>query len=51
LGSIIGFVLTCAAVLHTLFATRINAIGGFTFFAALTAAYLFLKRSRKSSKA
>jgi len=50
-GSIIGFVLTCAAVLHTLFATRINAIGGFTFFAALTAAYLFLKRSRKSSKA
>jgi L-asparagine transporter-like permease len=50
-GSIIGFLLTCAAVLHTLFATRINAIGGFTFFAALTAAYLFLKRSRKSSKA
>jgi L-asparagine transporter-like permease len=50
-GSIIGFVLTCAAVLHTLFATRINAIGGFTFFAALTAAYLFLKPSRKSSKA
>jgi len=50
-GSIIGFLLTCAAVLHTLFATRINAIGGFTFFAALTAAYLFLKPSRKSSKA
>ncbi|MGB6804947.1 MAG: amino acid permease, partial [Candidatus Sulfotelmatobacter sp.] len=45
-GSIIGFVLASATVLHTLFATRINAIGGLVFFAALTAAYLVLKRRR-----
>ena len=45
-GSILGFTLVCAAVLHTLFATRINAIGGIIFFAALTLTYLFLKRRR-----
>jgi amino acid transporter, AAT family len=43
-GSIIGVVLASAVVLHTLFATRINAIGGLVFFAALTAAYVLLKR-------
>jgi AAT family amino acid transporter len=43
-GSIIGFILASAVVLHTLFATRINAIGGLVFFAALTAAYVLLKR-------
>ncbi|MFZ0322017.1 MAG: amino acid permease [Candidatus Sulfotelmatobacter sp.] len=46
-GSILGFILASAAVLHTLFATRINAIGGVTFFAVLTAAYFFLKSRRK----
>ena len=35
-GSMLGFILASAAVLHTLFATRINAIGGLTFLAALT---------------
>jgi amino acid transporter, AAT family len=43
-GSIIGVVLASAVVLHTLFATCINAIGGLVFFAALTAAYVLLKR-------
>jgi L-asparagine transporter-like permease len=45
-GSIIGFVLATTAVLHTLFSTRINAVGGFVFFAALTVAYFLLKRRR-----
>jgi hypothetical protein len=45
-GSVLGFILATIAVLHTLFATRINAIGGLVFFAGLTAAYLLLKRSR-----
>jgi AAT family amino acid transporter len=48
-GSMIGFVLAAATVLHTLFATRINAIGGLTFLAALTAAYIFLKRRRRQA--
>jgi AAT family amino acid transporter len=43
-GSMLGFVLASITVLHTFFATRINAVGGSVFFAALTAAYLFLKR-------
>jgi L-asparagine transporter-like permease len=46
-GSILGFVLASAAVLHTLFATRINEIGGLVFFAALTIAYFILKRRRR----
>jgi amino acid transporter, AAT family len=45
-GSIFGLVLASAAVLHTLFATRINAIGGLVFLAALTLAYVLLKRRR-----
>ncbi len=48
-GSIVGVVLVSVAVLHTLFASRINEIGGFVFFAVLTAAYLLLKRRRKAS--
>ena len=48
-GSILGFVLASAAVLHTLFATRINEIGGLIFFAALTIAYLILKHRRQGS--
>ena len=45
-GSIIGFILATATVLHTLFATRINALGGLVFFTALTIAYVLLKRRR-----
>jgi AAT family amino acid transporter len=48
-GSILGLILVSAAILHTLFATRVNAWGGLTFFAALTLAYFFLKRSRQPS--
>ena len=46
-GSMLGFVLVSAAVLQTLFSSRINEVGGFVFFVALTVAYLLLKR-RKS---
>jgi L-asparagine transporter-like permease len=46
-GSILGFILVSAAVLHTLFATRVNAIGGLLFFAALTVAYLLLRPLRR----
>jgi AAT family amino acid transporter len=48
-GSMLGFVLASATILHTLFATRINAIGGLTFLAALTAAYVLLKRRQTST--
>ncbi len=48
-GSLLGFVLASATVLHTLFATRINAIGGLTFLAVLTAAYVLLKRRHQPS--
>jgi amino acid transporter, AAT family len=46
-GSMIGFVLVSATILQTLFSSRINAIGGLVFFAALTVAYLLLKRHRQ----
>ncbi len=46
-GSMLGFVLASATVLHTLFATRINAIGGLTFLAALTIAYALLRTNRR----
>jgi len=45
-GSVCGFVLVCVAVFHTLLASHVNEIGGLVFFAALTVAYIFLKRSR-----
>ncbi|MGC2549167.1 MAG: amino acid permease [Candidatus Sulfotelmatobacter sp.] len=45
-GSVLGFVLVSIAVLHTLFASRVNAIGGLTFLAVLTVAYFLLKRHR-----
>ena len=48
-GSILGFLLASITVLHTFFATRTNALGGSVFFAALTAAYLWLKRQRQAS--
>src|ERR1700688_958172 len=47
-GSMLGFVLVSAAVVQTLFSTRVNAIGGIGFFVLLTAAYLLLKRRRTS---
>ncbi|MFZ0773484.1 MAG: amino acid permease [Candidatus Sulfotelmatobacter sp.] len=47
-GSMLGFVLASIAVLHTLFASRINEIGGSVFFIVLTLAYLLLKRRRRS---
>jgi L-asparagine transporter-like permease len=47
-GSILGFLLVSIAVLHTLFSSRVNAIGGLVFFAALTVAYVLLKRRRQS---
>lgn len=49
-GSILGFVLVSAAVLHTLFSSAVNEIGGFTFFAVLTVAYLLLVRRRHTSQ-
>lgn len=48
-GSMLGFILVSAAILHTLFATRVNTWGGIVFFAVLTIAYLVLKRGRKQS--
>jgi hypothetical protein len=48
-GSILGFVLASAAVLHTLFSTRVNALAGLVFFAALTLAYVLLKRRHQAS--
>jgi AAT family amino acid transporter len=48
-GSLLGFVLACAAVLHTLFASRVNEIGGLVFFAVLTLAYLLLKRQHQAT--
>jgi amino acid transporter, AAT family len=47
-GSMLGFVLVSTAVVHTLFSTRVNGIGGLVFLAALTVAYLLLKRSRRT---
>jgi len=48
-GSMLGFLMASATVLHTLFSTRINAIGGLTFLAALTLAYALLKRRHQAS--
>src|SRR5580692_1370407 len=48
-GSVIGFVLVSAAVLHTLLASRVNEIGGLTFLVILTVGYIFLKRSRQAT--
>jgi L-asparagine transporter-like permease len=42
-GSLFGFVLVSIAVIHTLFSSRVNQIGGFVFFSALTIAYFLLK--------
>src|SRR5271155_4956025 len=46
-GSMLGCLLASIVVLHNLFSTRINAIGGLVFFAALTIAYVLLKRRRQ----
>jgi len=45
-GSMLGFVMVSAAVLQTLFSSRINQIGGLVFFVVLTIAYLLLKRHK-----
>jgi L-asparagine transporter-like permease len=45
-GSMLGFVLVCVAVLHTLFASRVNQLGGLFFFLVLTIAYFLLKPLR-----
>ncbi len=45
-GSMLGFLLASATILHTLFSTRINAIGGIVFFTGLTITYVLLKRRR-----
>jgi amino acid transporter, AAT family len=47
-GSIVGFILVTIAVVHTLFSTRVNAIGGLIFLGALTVAYFLLKFRRQS---
>ncbi len=46
-GSMLGFILVSIAVVHTLFSTRVNAVGGLAFFGGLTLAYLLLKRRRE----
>ena len=48
-GSVLGFVLVSIAVLHTLLSSRVNEISGLAFFAALTLAYLLLKRKRRNA--
>ncbi len=48
-GSILGFVLASSIILHTLFASRINLIGGLLFFAVLTITYFLLKRRRQKA--
>jgi AAT family amino acid transporter len=47
-GSIIGFVLVSAAIIHTLRTSRINQLGGLLFLVGLTIAYVVLKRSRQA---
>jgi amino acid transporter, AAT family len=48
-GSILGFVLASSIILHTLFASRINLVGGLVFFAVLTIAYFLLKRRHRAT--
>lgn len=45
-GSVIGFLLVSVAVLHTLFSSRVNLVGGLVFLAGLTAMYFVLKSKR-----
>ncbi len=47
-GSILGFALVSIAIIHTLFASRGNELGGLIFFVGLTIAYLLLKRRRQA---
>ena len=47
-GSILGFFLASAAILQTLRSSHINQLGGLVFFAALSIAYLLLKRHREA---
>jgi len=45
-GSMLGFVLASAAVLLTVFSTRVNEVGALVFFVGLSLAYAWLKRRR-----
>ncbi len=47
-GSMVGFVMASAFIVQTLRSSRINQLGGLFFFAALTAAYLLLKRRHQA---
>jgi L-asparagine transporter-like permease len=48
-GSMIGVIMVSIAIIHTLFSSRVNWLGGLVFFTMLTAAYLVLKRHRQGS--
>jgi amino acid transporter, AAT family len=47
-GSMVGFVMASAFIVQTLRSSRINQLGGLFFFAALTVAYLLLKRRHQA---
>jgi len=47
-GSMVGFVLVCIAVFHTLLSSHVNEIGGLVFFAGITLAYFLLKHRRRA---
>ncbi|MGB9361531.1 MAG: hypothetical protein WCA99_08005, partial [Candidatus Sulfotelmatobacter sp.] len=47
-GSVLGFILVCVAVFHSLLSSHVNEIGGAVFFLLLTIAYLLLKRQRRA---
>ena len=47
-GSLVGFVLVCIAVFHTLLSSHVNEIGGLVFFAGITLAYFLLKHRRRA---
>ncbi len=47
-GSILGFFLASATILHTLRSSRINQLGALFFFGALSIAYILLKRHRQA---
>jgi amino acid transporter, AAT family len=49
-GSMLGFLLASTAILHTLFASPVNEIGGLVFFAVLTIGYILLKRHRRGTQ-
>lgn len=46
-GSMLGFVLVSVAIVNTVLSSRINEVSALVFYAALTAAYFWLKGRRK----